>query len=97
MSIDVLFHIVDDDLWQRSVRNLASLVRPEGHLVIQEHLDPSGVPAPSDGTAHVRWRDEPDYLRVLSQWSLVSRDHYDLPDSDSWKDLLVFRRDAREA
>jgi SAM-dependent methyltransferase len=33
-SVDVLFHILDDAEWERSVRNLASLVRLSGKLVI---------------------------------------------------------------
>jgi 2-polyprenyl-3-methyl-5-hydroxy-6-metoxy-1,4-benzoquinol methylase len=33
-SIDVMFHILDDAEWERSVRNLASLVRLSGKLVI---------------------------------------------------------------
>ena len=95
MSIDVLFHIVDDAEWERSVANLAGLVAGDGALVVQEHLDPGGQAAPPDGTVHVRWRDELDYRRVLDGWRLVSRDHYDLPDSNSWKDLLVFVRSER--
>jgi 2-polyprenyl-3-methyl-5-hydroxy-6-metoxy-1,4-benzoquinol methylase len=33
-SVDVLFHIVEDAEWERSVRNLASLVRLNGKLII---------------------------------------------------------------
>ena len=36
-SIDVLFHIMDDALWEASVRNLASLVRLGGQLVLVDH------------------------------------------------------------
>ncbi|AEV88624.1 type 11 methyltransferase [Actinoplanes sp. SE50] len=35
-SIDVLFHILDEDEWERSVRNLASLVRLGGRLVLSD-------------------------------------------------------------
>ena len=72
MSIDVLFHIVDDSQWERSVANLASLVADGGRLVVQEHLDPDGQPVPTDGTVHVRWRDETDYVNVLEGWQLLS-------------------------
>jgi 2-polyprenyl-3-methyl-5-hydroxy-6-metoxy-1,4-benzoquinol methylase len=33
-SVDVLFHILDEGEWERSVRNLASLVRLNGKLII---------------------------------------------------------------
>ena len=36
-SIDVLFHIMDDALWEASVRNLATLVRLGGLLVLVDH------------------------------------------------------------
>jgi SAM-dependent methyltransferase len=36
MSVDVLFHILDDQEWERSVRNLAELVRFHGRLVIAD-------------------------------------------------------------
>ncbi len=34
LTVDVLFHIMDDAEWERSVRNLASLVRLGGKLII---------------------------------------------------------------
>jgi SAM-dependent methyltransferase len=35
-SVDVVFHILDDAEWERSVRNLASLVRLRGKLIIAD-------------------------------------------------------------
>ena len=35
-SIDVLFHILDDDEWERTVRNLASLVRLGGKFILSD-------------------------------------------------------------
>ncbi|MFE9201836.1 class I SAM-dependent methyltransferase [Micromonospora sp. NPDC007230] len=35
-SVDVLFHVLDEDEWARSVRNLASLVRLAGRLVVSD-------------------------------------------------------------
>ena len=35
-SIDVLFHILDDDEWERTVKNLASLVRLGGRLIVSD-------------------------------------------------------------
>jgi 2-polyprenyl-3-methyl-5-hydroxy-6-metoxy-1,4-benzoquinol methylase len=36
VCVDVLFHILDEDEWERSVRNLASLVRLTGRLVVAD-------------------------------------------------------------
>jgi SAM-dependent methyltransferase len=37
-AVDVLFHIVDDGLWCRAVRNLAAHLEPGGRLVVAEHI-----------------------------------------------------------
>jgi len=36
VSVDVLFHILDDAEWERSMRNLAGLVRMSGRLVVAD-------------------------------------------------------------
>ena len=36
-SVDVLFHIMDDEVWEASVRNLASLVKWGGLLLLADH------------------------------------------------------------
>lgn len=36
-SIDVLFHIMDDESWAQSLHNLASLVRLGGRLIVVDH------------------------------------------------------------
>jgi 2-polyprenyl-3-methyl-5-hydroxy-6-metoxy-1,4-benzoquinol methylase len=36
LSVDVMFHILDDAEWERSVRNLASLVRLRGRFVVAD-------------------------------------------------------------
>jgi 2-polyprenyl-3-methyl-5-hydroxy-6-metoxy-1,4-benzoquinol methylase len=97
MTIDVLFHVVDDELWRSSVVNLASLVSDNGTLVVQEHLVEQSAEGRADGTTHTRWRDLTDYRRALDGWDLISHDHYDLPESASWKDLVAFRRSAASA
>jgi 2-polyprenyl-3-methyl-5-hydroxy-6-metoxy-1,4-benzoquinol methylase len=35
-SVDVLFHLVDDHMWRRSLLNLASLVRLSGKLIVTD-------------------------------------------------------------
>jgi SAM-dependent methyltransferase len=37
VSVDVMFHLMDDGVWERSVRNLARLVRLGGLLVVADH------------------------------------------------------------
>jgi len=37
ISVDVLFHIMEDEVWAASVRNLGRLVRSCGRLVISDH------------------------------------------------------------
>ena len=37
-SVDVLFHLLDDEVWRSSMVNLASLVRTGGLLVVADHV-----------------------------------------------------------
>lgn len=59
LCIDVLYHVVDDAEWQRSLAALLSHTRPGGPLCIVENLssEPSHSP-------HCRWRTIADYESV---------------------------------
>lgn len=37
-AMDVLFHVVDDDQYRRAIAELASLLRPGGHLILSENF-----------------------------------------------------------
>jgi len=50
--LDVTYHIVDDALWTRGVRDLAAALRPGGQLVV---IDAFGAET-RDPAAHVRFR-----------------------------------------
>ena len=60
LSVDVLFHVMDDQLWERSVVNLASVVRLGGLIVLAEHH------ADEDRT----WSDY-QRTRALSRYRMV--------------------------
>jgi SAM-dependent methyltransferase len=93
MCIDVLFHVTNEEVWLRTVRNLASLVQGNGWLIIQEHLvDSSQGAEDASADGHVRFRLLETYLDALQGWRLVEHRCYPLPSEATWKDLLVFRR-----
>ena len=94
MCIDVLFHVVDDELWEESVRNLASLSAVGGHLLIQEQLTEQRIPIGDHSRTHVRWRVKQDYLDVLPAWRLAEHHKYALPAQGVEKDILLFERSA---
>jgi 2-polyprenyl-3-methyl-5-hydroxy-6-metoxy-1,4-benzoquinol methylase len=66
MAVDVVFHILDDDEWERSVRNLASLVQLGGRLVIadwaEDHDQASG------NYQVLRGRNR--YVPLLEDWGM---------------------------
>ena len=62
-SIDVLFHIMDDAVWESSVRNLASLVRLGGQIVLVDHV----------GDADRVWGDYQKTRAVSRYRSLLSQ------------------------
>lgn len=92
MCIDVLFHVVDDDAWSSTIRNLASLVERGGRLLIQEQLGDRGAAPIDPSRTHVRQRTQRDYLDALKGWRLLKRDTYTLPAQGTRKDLMLFAR-----
>lgn len=92
ICIDVLFHIVSDEEWERSVRNLAAVTAPSGSLIIQETLVPALQGEDVSGRSHTRWRTFELYGRVLDGWDLVEHLRYALPGEDAEKDLMMYRR-----
>lgn len=62
LCIDVLYHVVDDEEWQRSLEALLAHTQPGGHLCIVENLtsEPSHSP-------HCRWRTIADYESFCRQ------------------------------
>ena len=92
MTIDVLFHIVDDEVWQRTVERLGAFVAPDGTLVIQEHLVDGADDEPSPARSTCTGATLDRYRQALPGWDVVSHDKYAIPASSSWKDLVVFRR-----
>lgn len=92
MCIDVLFHIVDDATWARSVRNLAALTAPHGALVIQVSLSETDEAQP---TRHVLYRSLRAYQQELPEWAVETHDTYVLPNEAVPKDLIVFKRSER--
>ena len=95
MCIDVLFHVVDNGLWEESIRNLASLCAVGGHLLIQELLTEQRIPIDDNSRTHVRWRVKQDYLDVLPAWRLAEHHKYALPAQGVDKDILLFARSAK--
>ncbi len=92
-SIDVLFHVVDDRVWSRTLEQMMRHVADGGCFVVQEHLV-EAAPDTAPGDSHVRFRTIECYDRALADIGATIRDHYryDLPSERSWKDLLLISR-----
>jgi 2-polyprenyl-3-methyl-5-hydroxy-6-metoxy-1,4-benzoquinol methylase len=65
-SVDVLFHIVDQGEWEKSLRNLASLVRLRGKLIFTEESGDDGRQLGS----YIKHRAQGDYAQVLEDLGL---------------------------
>jgi 2-polyprenyl-3-methyl-5-hydroxy-6-metoxy-1,4-benzoquinol methylase len=60
-AMDVLFHLVDDEAYQRAFRNLAGLLRPGGAVVFSDFFAASPVPK----RAHLAVRTSEECKRAL--------------------------------
>jgi SAM-dependent methyltransferase len=92
MCIDVLFHIIDDREWARTVAALSSAVDDGGSLVIQDQVVEEREVVVPDGRRHTRWRTLDDYRDVLAGWQLTEHIRYEVPAAQNIKDLLVWTR-----
>lgn len=90
LCLDVLFHVVDDGEWARSVGNLASCVAPDGLLMFIETFDHTGL-----GSApHVLWRRREAYAPVLADagFAVIDEVEFQYPHERVNKTLSIARR-----
>lgn len=88
LCIDVLYHVVDDAEWERSLAALQAHTQPGGHLCIVENLTPEPSHSP-----HCRWRTLADYESVCrrSGSRIVGVETYTPLEIQREKSVLVIR------
>jgi SAM-dependent methyltransferase len=87
-SVDVLFHLVDDDDWRASLDNLASLVRIGGKLVITDEYN---VVRRQAGN-YIVHRAFTEYVEALAERGLSLREFRPYGFRDNRIGFLVFVR-----
>ena len=87
ISLDVMFHILDDDVWQRSLRNLAANLRSGGLLVLSD----TDVEEQTTSGNYIVYRPFEAYLSALEPFSakLVATRHYQF--SENHNTLMALR------
>jgi virginiamycin A acetyltransferase len=88
LCLDVLFHVVDDSEWRKSVDILFDSVKPGGFLVIVEHFPAVGAKA----STHCRWRSVADYRATLADAHWVDEFTFTYPFRKEEKTLLALQR-----
>jgi 2-polyprenyl-3-methyl-5-hydroxy-6-metoxy-1,4-benzoquinol methylase len=87
-SVDVLFHLVDDDDWAASLDNLASLVRLGGKLVItDEHAE-----VRRQAGNYIVHRASTEYVEALGRRGFALREFVPYAFRDSRIGFLIFIR-----
>lgn len=85
VNIDVMYHIVDDELWARSLRRMSESVAPGGSLIIQESLVAPSRLRQLASVPHLRQRGLEDYRAVLGD---VNVRRYDMLHEKAHKDVI---------
>ncbi|WP_156458436.1 class I SAM-dependent methyltransferase [Rhodanobacter sp. Root627] len=90
LCLDVLYHVVTDEEWRNSLRNLARHMKFQGHLLIIEYFE-KGTQKSAD---YVCWRSAAQYADVFQTLGLTLVDMRDFlyPATKFNKTLLVVRR-----
>jgi SAM-dependent methyltransferase len=89
-SVDVLFHVVDDRVWHKTLGTLGVHLRQGGLMLIQEHLIDT-TPSAADQQRHVRFRTLEHYRGALDglRMRITYQHRYELPSERSWKNILI--------
>jgi 2-polyprenyl-3-methyl-5-hydroxy-6-metoxy-1,4-benzoquinol methylase len=87
VSMDVLFHVVDDTLWEASILRMIAAIKPGGFLFIQESFNMPG----EAHFPHLRWRNLEDYRRVLAEAGarISTVEAYPIPHECTVKTVLT--------
>lgn len=90
LCLDVLFHIVDDQEWVRSLETLSSYVNKNGLLVIIEYFPSQGAKA----AVHCRWRTQAQYETELNKHGYTLSDSFgcQYPRMQGTKTVMIFKR-----
>lgn len=62
-ALDVLYHIVDDDLLAAALANVRALLRPGGYFVLHDQF----LHGPTEHHGYIRWRSLADWQRSLAE------------------------------
>jgi len=65
LGIDVLYHIVDDAIWERALKNLCSNCKAGGWLLLADYFFEQPRELPS--ISHVKHRSMQTYLNILDE------------------------------
>lgn len=92
LCVDVIHHIVDDELFAATIERICRLANDDGICILQTHF-PEDTALAAEGftsSSHVKWRSR-DYVRAaLPATSAVrSTSSYRLPEEDATKEIWV--------
>ena len=92
LCTDVLYHVVDDGLWERALGALADHLDDDGVLLVVEAFSdvPSAIP-------HVRWRTLPRYSEAFERLDLciVASEEFTESVTGHTKTILIVCRKGR--
>ena len=91
ICLDVLFHVVDDNLWESSLAALVNAIEPGSHIIILEFF-----PGKASSNEHIRWRSLAAYRDALARLdcSIEDTKQYLQPCAKKEKSLLLIRRNS---
>ncbi|MEQ8522335.1 MAG: class I SAM-dependent methyltransferase, partial [Vicingaceae bacterium] len=64
---DVMYHIVEDQLFENALTNIANMLEPGGYFVVSDYFGAEKAVVPAE---HVRYRNEAMYLEVANKIGL---------------------------
>lgn len=76
----VLYHIIDDELWEESIRQLGRVTKRAGNILLR--IEWTDEPAPP--SEHYKQRSRSEYKRVFDELGLQIINTYSIEDKPSY-------------
>lgn len=87
-SLDVLYHIVDDELWEKSFTNLQQQIRSGGLFIVSDTYAENRHICGD----YIVFRTSKDYRRLASECDLLLLEHVQFTFMGSRQGMYVFRK-----
>ncbi|KAB0590723.1 class I SAM-dependent methyltransferase [Campylobacter lari subsp. concheus] len=93
ICIDVMFHIVEDSLWENSVKNLAYHAKNNSIIIISDYIDATdSEKAIGEKIKYIKYRNKKKYSEILEPFGFFLKNTVPYDILSNKNSFMVFQR-----